>query len=203
MSSKGPFTGSSEEPVEGPIAKLFEDLEQQAEGLQLAERDAEVADRAQGEYAAVALAGRLHASVGMHVRLGVVGVGRLEGQVRRVGPEWLGVRGARGGVTEGPAYDWIVRIAALRTVNGASELAVSEAARPVTARLGIGSVLRGLARSRAGVLVHHLDGSSCSGVIGRVGADFVELVRQPESDAPDTGAELVSLRWVAAFRSNV
>lgn len=201
MSFTGSPTGSSEGPFE-PMATLFEDLEQQAEALQLAERDAEVADRAQGEYAAVALAARLHASVGMHVRLGVVGVGRLEGQVRRVGPEWLGVRGARGGVTEGPAFDWIVRIAALRTVQGASELAVSEAARSVTARLGIGSVLRSLARSRAAVLVHHLDGSSCSGVIGRVGADFVELVRHSEPGENESRAELVSLRWVAAFRSS-
>ena len=202
MSFTGSSMGSSEGPFEEPMAKLFEDLEQQAEALQLAERDAEVADRAQGEYAAVGLTARLHASVGMHVRLGVVGVGRLEGQVRRAGPEWLGVRGARGGVTEGPAFDWIARIAALRTVRGASELAVSEAARPVTARLSIGSVLRGLARSRAGVLVHHLDGSTCSGVIGRVGADFVELVRHSEPGESEPRAELVSLRWVAAFRSS-
>ena len=193
---------SFEEPFEEPMAKLFEDLEQQAEALQLAERDAEVADRAQGEYAAVGLAARLHASVGMRVRLGVVGVGRLEGHVRRVGPEWLGVRGARGGVTEGPAYNWIVRVAALRSVQGASDQAVSEAARPVAARLGIGSVLRGLARSQTGVLVHHLDGSSCSGVIGRVGADFVELMRHSGTGTSDARAELVSLRWVAAFRSS-
>lgn len=195
---------SCEGPFEDPIAGLLEELEQQAEALHLAERDAEVADRASAEYAAVTLAARLHASPGLTVRLGVVGVGAVHGEVRRVGPEWLGLRGGRGATLEGPVQDWFVRLAAVRSVRGASSQAVGEPARPVTARLGIGSVLRGLARDRTPVVVHQIDGSSSAGRVRRVGADFVELVpAEPGRAGPATEppTELVSLRWVAAIRS--
>lgn len=194
-----------EGPFDHPIAGLFEQLEQQAEALHLAERDAEVADLARAEYAAVTLAARLHASVGRSVRLGVVGVGFLQGDLRRAGPEWLGLRGGRG-AAEGPGQDWFVRIAAIRSSRGLSGRAVSEPARPVTARLGIGSVLRGLAEADAPVVVHQLDGSSCAGVLRRVGADFVELAGVRPDAGPDAGLDagldVVSLRWVAAIRSD-
>lgn len=187
-------------PFENPMAGLFEELEQQAEALHLSERDAEVADRAPAEYAAVTLAARLHASLGLAVRLGVVGLGAVQGEVRRVGPEWLGLRGGRGTAPEGPVQDWFVRLAAVRSVRGASSQAVGEPARPVTARLGIGSVLRGLARDRVPVVVHQIDGSSSAGRVRRVGADFVELVPAAPGRA-EPATELVSLRWVAAIRS--
>jgi len=193
----------SQGPFDHPIAGLFEELEQQAEALHLAERDAEVAELARAEYAGVTLAARLHASVGLPVRLGVVGVGFLQGELRRVGPEWLGLQGGRGS-GEGPAQDWFVRVAAIRSCRGLSARAVSEPARPLTARLGIGSVLRGLAEAAAPVVVHQLDGSSSAGLLRRVGADFVELAGG-QSDGPgavtDAVTDVVSLRWVAAIRS--
>ncbi len=190
-------------PFEEPMAQLFEDLEQQAQALHLAERDAEVADRAQAEYASVRLASRLHACVGMTVRLGVVGIGFLHGRVRRVGPEWLALQGGRSAALEGPVQDWLVRMAAVRSVRGQPDRATDEAARSVVDRLGIGSVLRGLAQSRSPVMVHQIDGSSSAGAVRRAGADFVELVCDPQ---PERGSrvttELVALRWVAAVRSD-
>ena len=53
--------------------ELFDDLEQQAEGLALAERDARVAERCRAEYAEVDLVARLHASVGTPVQVEVRG----------------------------------------------------------------------------------------------------------------------------------
>lgn len=188
-------------PIDRPLAGLFEDLEQQAEALHLAERDASVADLALAEYGTVPLAGRLHASVGMTIRLGVVGVGFVHGRVRRVGSEWVGVVGGRATAVEGAASDWIVRIAAIRSARGLSDQAVSEAARPLVARLGIASVLRELCQSRTPVVVHQIDASSTPGVVRRVGADFVELVRDASSGAGPGGTDLVSLRWAAAIRS--
>jgi hypothetical protein len=188
-------------PIDRPLAGLFEDLEQQAEALHLAERDASVADLAMAEYGAVALAGRLHASVGMTVRLGVVGVGFVHGRVRRVAAGWLRVAGGRGTPRDGVVSDWVVRIAAVRSARGLSDQAVSEPARPLVARLGIASVLRELCQTRAPVVVHQIDGSSTPGVVRRVGADFVELARDASSgpEGP-AGTELVPLRWVAAIR---
>ena len=65
------------------LLDLFDDLEQQAEGLALAERDALVAEQSRSEYAAVALADRLHASVGTRLLLDVGGFGALDGRLVR------------------------------------------------------------------------------------------------------------------------
>jgi hypothetical protein len=199
MSMDGSMEGAG--PFEEPLSRLFEDLEQQAEALQLAERDATVADLAEGEYASVALAARMHASVGATVRLGIVGIGFVHGRVRRVGPEWLGLVGGRGAVAGAAVSEWVVRIAAVRSARGLSGQAVHETARPLVARLGVASVLRGLCQSRTPVVVHQIDGSSFPGVLRRVGADFVELVQDGEL-GQEAGSELVSLRWVAAIRSD-
>ena len=52
---------------------VFDDLEQQAAGLHLVERDAEVADLTVAEYSRVSLGARLHASLGDELRLRLVG----------------------------------------------------------------------------------------------------------------------------------
>ena len=48
---------------EASMFALFDDLEQQAEGMHLADRDADVADLSLAEYARVNLAARLHAAL--------------------------------------------------------------------------------------------------------------------------------------------
>ena len=70
------------------LLALFDDLEQQAEGLALSARDAEVAELGRAEYAQVDLASRLHGSVGRRVGLVVEGLGRLDAVLARVGAEW-------------------------------------------------------------------------------------------------------------------
>ncbi len=54
---------------EASMVALFEDLEQQAAGLRLAERDAEVAELTLAEYSRISLGARLHASLGHDLRL--------------------------------------------------------------------------------------------------------------------------------------
>src|SRR4051794_29832507 len=92
------------------LLDLFDDLEQQAEGLALAGRDAEVAEQARAEYARVDLDARLHASTGAELRLWVAGLGPLDARLVQVGDgwcllvdertEWLG-RAAAGGAPRG------------------------------------------------------------------------------------------------------
>jgi hypothetical protein len=176
------------------LLDLFEDLEQQAEGLALAGRDAEVAELSRAEYARVDLAARLHASIGGAVRVGVLGLGRVDAQLSRVGEGWclLG-----DGVAE-----WLVRAEAVTSVRGLSPQGRGAEARPITARLGLASALRGLAETRAVVVVHHVDGTSSRGVLGRVGADFLEVRVGEES--PSGGAiEVVPFPALAALRSSV
>ena len=71
---------------ERELLDLFEDLEHQAEGLALTDRDAEVAELARSEYAEIDLAARVHASVGQPVEQGRVGRQHHHERRRRGGP---------------------------------------------------------------------------------------------------------------------
>ena len=133
------------------------------------------------------LAGRLMASVGRELGVGVRGVGLLRGTLERVANGWLLLRTEAG-------VDWIVREAALTTVTGGSERAVPAVAWEAVARLGIGSALRRLADTGERCLLHLLDGTRSEGELRRVGADFVEV--------DDAGRlSLVSLAALAAVQS--
>jgi len=148
---------------------VFEDLEQQAEGLALDERDAAVAELAPAEYARVDLAARLHASLGLPLVLDVAGHGRLTGTLLRAGRDWLLLEEGPGGPES------LVRTAAVAVAHGVSPAARGEEARSVAARLGLASALRGLADERGPLRLSLLDGRHLRGRVVRVGADFFEL----------------------------
>ncbi len=177
------------------LSGVFDDLEQQAEGLLLGERDAEVAERSRAEYAAVDLASRLHASAGHAVTLDVAGVGRVAGTLGRLGADWCLVGDGRG--------EWAVRFAAVVAARGVAGRAVSEQARPVTARLALRSLLRQVAEDREPVVVHRLDGRSARVVMGRVGADFVEVsgveVSGVEASGQGGAVDLLAVGHLAAL----
>jgi hypothetical protein len=146
---------------------FLDDLEQQAQALYDAERASELADRSRSEYAAVTLVSRLMASVDEQVTLDLLGVGAVAGVLRRVGPDWCLVHGA--------AQDWVVRLAAVRAVEGASERSVPEVAWSPVSRLALGSALRRLADTGTGCRLHTVDATVRDGRVTRVGADFVEV----------------------------
>jgi hypothetical protein len=154
---------------------LFEDLEQQADGLSRAGRDAEVAELAVAGYAEVDLAARVHASVGSEVELWLAGGEIVRGRLARAGADWCLLH------APAPAREHLVRIAALAVARGLSSRAVPEPARRVTARLGWGSVLRSVAEERRAVHVLGVDGRQRHGVVQRVGADFFELAGENDS----------------------
>jgi hypothetical protein len=152
---------------EDDLFALFDDLEGRAEALYDAEREPELADRSHAEYRQVSLASRLMASVDTELTLDVLGVGPVPGRLERVGAGWCLVSGA--------AQDWIVALAAIGAVHGASERSVPEVAWSPLTRLGLGAALRRLAETGQRCVLHLRDGSARDGVIRRVGGDFVEL----------------------------
>jgi hypothetical protein len=178
------------------LLALFDDLEQQAEGLALAARDTEVAELSRAEYAGVDLTSRLHGSVGHRLGLVVSGLGRLDAEVVRVGSDWC--------LTRDGLHEWLVRVAALERVTGLAEQAVDARHRPLGARLGFGSALRGVAEDALPVLVYLRGGESVRGVVHRVGADFVELRLASEDGWRGAGAsasvDAVAFEAVAAVR---
>jgi hypothetical protein len=174
----------------GRLDDVFEDLEQQAAGIELAERDAELADRARGEYASVTLADRVHASLGRQVALVLSGGESLAGALTDAGADWCTVSSSQG-------RTWLVRLDAVAVARGLSARSVPEAARPVVARLGFGSALHRLAEGAAD-LVLHLDTGSVPRVrLVRVGADFVEVELAQEGRGASELVAVGAIRAVA------
>jgi hypothetical protein len=176
---------------ERSVLALLDDLEQQAEGLHLLERDLEVADRSRAEYARVSLASRLHALGGRPVRLTMLGGLALVGTVERTGADWLLL-------TDQNGREWIVRHAALAALQGASSRAVPDTALGVLRRLSLRSVLRRLADEGADCLFHLVDGTRLEGRPLRLGEDFAEV--RLEGGAASDGYDVVPLGAVAAVQ---
>jgi hypothetical protein len=166
---------------------LFDDLEQQAEGLALADRDALVAEQSRAAYAEVDLAGRLHASLGRLLRVEVTGVGAVEAELLRGGDGWC--------LLGSGAQEWLVALPAVLAVRGLADRALEAGARPVTARLGLTSALRGVAQDAGEVVVHRVDGGLTRGHVGRVGRDFVEMRKEAGA------VEVVPLAALAVVRA--
>lgn len=151
---------------EAELFALFDDLEGAAAAAWDAEREAEVLDRAQTEYASVTLASRLMASVGHEVALDLPHLGRVRGVLERVAQGWCLIRDDR--------QDWVVATAHVSVVGGASARSVPEVAWSPVARLGLGSALRRLAAAATPCVMHLSDGTRHDIVLDRVGADFAE-----------------------------
>ncbi len=166
---------------------VLDELEQQAEALYDADRDAEVADRTRAEYGAVTLASRLMASLDADVSLDVTGVGRLTGTLRRVASGWL--------LLESAGSEWVVLLTPVVAVAGVSPRSVPEVAWSPVTRLGVTSALRRLADAGERCVVHRVDGGRSDGVVRRVGKDFCEVEVAPGR------VELLAFGALAAVQS--
>ncbi|MDQ6688810.1 MAG: hypothetical protein M3Z50_14660 [Actinomycetota bacterium] len=178
---------------EESVLSLFEDLEQQAAGLQLAEREAEVGERSVAEYAQVSLGSRLHASLGRALRVRLVGGRHLQGRLVSAGAEWLLLEDDHGS-------EWVLPSAGLSSVEGLSSRSVNEDAWPLPTRLSLRSVLRRIARGQADCVVHLRDDGQVSGRLGRIGRDFVEMHADGDRG---TGTTAVPLEVVAAIQGRL
>lgn len=165
----------------------LDDLDQQAAGAFAVERRLEVEERARSVYAEVTAGARLMAAVGSNVLLRVRGVGDLEGRLVRVGDGWclLAVAG----------HEWVVPWTSVLAAWDLPANAVPPEAWPVTARLGLGAALRQVAEEAGGCELRLVDGTACTGRLGRVGADFVE-VRSRGRHGAVTFAALAAVRSV-------
>lgn len=143
---------------------LFADLEAQMGAAEHAQFRAEVQDLTRSERATVELAARLLSARGVSISLTLSDGELVRGILVDAAAQWLLV-GAMGPQT-------LVPLSAVVMVSGLPPR--STELTEVDRRLGIGHALRALARDRARVIVHTGAGS-VSGLIGAVGADFIEL----------------------------
>ncbi len=170
---------------------LFADLEHEWEGLAQSERQAEIAERTRAEFAQVTFVDRLRGSEGRHVHL-VTRLGEpVDGELTGVGADFVLLTSER--------HECVLPLAGLGSASGLGGASLSEqAAGPVRARLGLGSVLRRIAADRSVVTLVGGDGRSLSGTLQRVGADFLELAEHPYDEArPQMSRRLVLVRFDA------
>lgn len=157
-----------EDRWEETVLGMLDDLEMQAEGLQLAERAVEVGELSVAQYAEIDLLGRLHGSVGRTLRVGTLDGLELHGRLTATGADWILVSDGVGGVA-------FVHLPAIAVLGGLAPSPMPEAGRPLTARLTLRSALRGLAEDRRPCTVHLRGGRTLQGNLVRVGADFAVL----------------------------
>ena len=159
---------------------LFDDLEGQAAELEAAELAAEVADRTRREVALLRLVDRLRAAVDRPLRVGLVSGETVRARLGRVGADWLLAH-------EEPAgREVLIPLASLVSVVGLGQHSATPGSEgPVTAKLDFRMALRALARDRSRVLVQLRGGDSLVGMVGRVGADFLELFDPEGGRDPD------------------
>jgi hypothetical protein len=153
---------------------LFADLEAQFAAAEDAELAGEIADRTRREAATIRLADRLRGAIGSPVRVHLLGGIILTAVVARVGSDWLLLE-----EPTGPEH--VIVLDALTGIYGLPLAAVPPNGA-VAARLGLGYVLRAIARDRLPVTVHLVDSSTTTGTIDRVGKDYFELAEHPDAE---------------------
>ncbi|RJK95416.1 hypothetical protein [Vallicoccus soli] len=200
--------------------RLFDDLEAQLDAADRAELAAEVADRSRREAALLRTGDRLAAAVGTALGLHVLGGGAVQGVLEEVGRDWLLLAEPAGGRA-------VVPLAALAGVTGLGRRSAPPAPTGAAGaggaggaegtgtgalsgpglrgRLGLGHVLRGVARDRAPVVLELVDGTRLTGTLDLVGADFVELAEHPPGEPRRRGGvrgvRLVPLPALAVLRA--
>lgn len=179
--------------------RLFADLEGQLDAADREELGAQVRDRTHRELARLGLADRLQAAAGMGLTLTVHGAGRVAGTLVASGPDWLAL-------SSPPERRTLVPLAAVLAVAGLGGFAAEPGAQgAVAARWDLRYPLRRLAQDRAVLTLVLRDGSSLTGTLDGVGADFVEVAEhapdEPRRAGRVRGRSLVPLAALALVRS--
>lgn len=177
---------------------LFADLEGQLAAAEQAELAGEVAERSRREAALVQLVDRLSPAVGHELAVHVRGAGLLRGTLQDCGRDWL--------LLDERGTELLVPLAAVLGVTGAGARSADPAAGgAVAARLDLRWALRGLARSRTGVVLVLDDGSQVTGTLDRVGADHLDVAEHGRGEARRAAAvrqvRLVPLAALSVVRS--
>jgi hypothetical protein len=153
---------------------LFADLEALADATERAAFDADVADRARSERAALRLADRLraHAEGSSPMAIWLSDGSRLTARVLDVGADWVLLE------------DTGQVVVPLVAVIGIEGLTRATGGEPTTLarRVGLTVVLRRLARDRATVRVGTVDRTSAVGTVDRVGADHLDLALHAQDE---------------------
>ena len=162
--------------------QLFADLEAQFDAEESAAERAEDASRARSEVGRLRWVDRLGGARGHRVGLTCTGVGDLVGRVVDVGPDWVLL-------VDDLQREHLVATAAVCALAGLGATTAPVAPEGVVARAwDLRRAARGLARDRAVVRCVLVEGTTVTGTVDRVGADFLELAEHPVDEPRRRGA---------------
>src|SRR3954468_2439931 len=151
--------------------RLFDDLEARFEAEERAAAEGEVADLVRAERGRLVFRDRLRAHLGELLTWSfIAGDPPLTSRLLDVGADWVLVANRSG--------ETLIPIAAIQGVGGLSRFTAPDAGE-VARRLGLGVVLRGLARDRALVRVRLRGDQRVDGTIDRVGVDHFDVAVHP------------------------
>ncbi|WP_237740683.1 hypothetical protein [Crystallibacter crystallopoietes] len=139
--------------------------------------EADVNEIARAAQAEIPLGDRLRGQLGRDVRVVVPGGSAFAGTLGHVGSSWL--------VLQDPVRSVLVPLHGIQMIEGLGRHSICEVSAGAR-RLGLGSAFRALARDRAEVVLYFAAGSvptMVTGIIDRVGRDFLELAAVPSGEA--------------------
>ena len=166
------------------VDDVLADLSGQLDAALALDLAAEVADRSRREAGLVRLVDRLRGAVGRRLVLDYAGA-RVMAVLEEVGVDWIVIVESAGRRALVP----IARVAGIGAV-GAPVAAPGGAA--VADRLDLRYRLRRLARDRSPVTVLRAGGNALTGIVARVGADYLEVdARDAELSDRSRGRELI------------
>lgn len=168
--------GRSGRPYSGAMRfdRIFDDLEGQFAHQQQEEVRAVSEDLARAELAQLTLADRLRGAEGHTLTFHLGPTLRVSGAVQGVGPDWVALAAAGGGRSA------VIPLRALGLIEGLPARA-RPAEESLRSPLGLGSVLREIARDRSVVRLETATGS-LTGRIAAVGADALDLRSLPTGE---------------------
>lgn len=162
---------------------LFADLEGQLAAERAAAFQADVAEMTRAERASVELSARLGAQRGAEVSIVLTTGETMRGSLADAAVQWVLL------ATEGRHA--LIPCAAIAAVHGLG--ARARASTEVDKRLSLGYALRALSRDRARVVVV-TRGPELSGVVGAVGADYMDLAMAGDQIASVPFTAIVAVR---------
>lgn len=175
---------------------LFADLEAQLAAGEVADVGSAAAAMTRAEFARTALPDRLRAQGDVPVSLGLRDGRWVEGQVVDVARRWVLLAAPAAWPEDGggpPPGRLLVVLTAVERLRDLTARSVP--GEGVVVSLGVGSVLRALARDRAAVTVLLASGD-LTGTIDRVGEDHLDVAVHP-ADAPRRPSSVTETATVA------
>lgn len=170
--------------------RIFEDLEGQFAHQREEEMRAVSEELTRAERARLTLADRLRGAQGRRLTLHLATSARVAGVVQEVGPDWVALSDGAGTARA------VVPHAAVGIVDGLSPRA-RPAEESLLSPLGLGTVLREIARDRSVVRVETTAGMLV-GRIAAVGADSLDLRPVPTGEsAVPAGSSLLTIATAA------